>query len=817
MKIDVPAFSPRDYQKPLVEAFQKKGYRNLMAVWPRRCLSGISHILMANGSFKFLKDIEIGDEILSWNGKKFVKDTVKNKWKTGLKKTKRTKAGFHLPIITSEDHVFAYRNERDSKVNWKPLKDIGNFARLLNYGGIGYGKTNNPDLAEFLGYMITDGYVSHYQQPKFTNVNVDILKRVEELAFKLFGYKAIWREKGNGYDLGFSNGTRGGGTFKNKIKELFRDDGMDVPNYEKRLLPIIWDFDEESLHRFFAAAISGDGSIYTHKQGFKPKDSARPNRNTTVTAACEITINCGKSYNLGWDFYWLFRKIGIVPQTPYCEHGSNWKIRVTKQDGIKRLLSHGPIYGKTDRQQIALQHISNFTKNSKQVDSLFASRYKSEEYCDEDLYDIETSNHHNFVANGYLVHNSGKDWVAFQLLIWASLAKPGVYFIIYPTYSQGRKILWESMTNDGKRFLDMIPKEAIVSVNNTEMKIRLINQSLLCVIGSDNIDSIVGTNCIGCVYSEMALQSEAAMQMIRPILAANGGWCIMISTPRGKNFFYEIYKVACEKPDWFVSYLTLDDTCHIPLSEIERDRDEGLMPETLIRQEYYCDWNMGITGSFFGKMLDKMRLTGQIGKVIYDPTKPCHVSIDIGWNDPTACIFFQVVGNSINIIDYYENNKEPLEHYVDVIKNRGYKNIGTCIGPHDLRQHNIETGNTRWMVLNQLGLTFQVAPSISIEDGITAAQGLLSRVCIDEKKCERFIKILENYRAEYNPKREAYSRVPLHNFASHGADAYRYLAISLHLIETNDSTPEQLDKRYRDSVYGPNTFDPRNFNPLHQR
>jgi len=421
---------------------------------------------------------------------------------------------------------------------------------------------------------------------------------------------------------------------------------------------------------------------------------------------------------------------------------------------------------------------------------------------------FQTGKAKNFIA--VWPRRAGKDYICFNLIIREALKKPGVYFLIYPTYAQGKKILWDSMTNDGKRFLDMIPAQAIAQTNSQEMKIRLINGSLLQVIGSDNIDSIVGTNPICILYSEMALQDERAFQMLRPILAANDGKCIMISTPRGKNFFHQIYLVAKESSKWFVSYLTLDDTKHIPLSEIERDREEGLLSESLIRQEFWCDWNMGVQGSYYGKILDRMRVRGQIGKVMYDPTHLCHVSVDIGWNDPFSVIFFQTIGNAINIIDYHESDHEKLEFYVDLIKNRGYR-IGTCIGPHDLRKHSLETGNTRWMVLNQLGLTFEVAPDIGRVEGITKAQSILDRCCIDETRCARLIKCLENYRAQYNPKTEAYSYEPLHTWASHGSDAFRYLAISLDLIQTTNSTPEQLDKRYRDTVYGPDqTFSPFN-------
>lgn len=183
---------------------------------------------------------------------------------------------------------------------------------------------------------------------------------------------------------------------------------------------------------------------------------------------------------------------------------------------------------------------------------------------------------------------AGKDIFMWNLMIRAALRKVGVYFYIFPTYAQAKKVIWQSLSNDGIRFLDWIPSTLIESSNSQDMSIRLTNGSLIQLIGSDNIDSIVGTNPIGVCYSEAALQDPRAYQFIRPILAANDGFAWFVSTPRGKNWFYELFEIAKHSSDWYHSRLTLDDTEHIPLREIERERAEGVMSEDLIQQEYYC-------------------------------------------------------------------------------------------------------------------------------------------------------------------------------------------------------------------------------------
>jgi hypothetical protein len=188
-----------------------------------------------------------------------------------------------------------------------------------------------------------------------------------------------------------------------------------------------------------------------------------------------------------------------------------------------------------------------------------------------------------------LPRRAGKDIVAFNYMLRCAIQTIGVYFYIFPTYSQGRKVIWDSITNDGKRFLDFIPQELIFRTNSSEMKITLTNGSIIQLIGSDNIDSIVGTNPRGCVFSEYALQDPQAYQFIRPALTANDGWALFISTPRGHNSLWELYQIALHNPsEWFAYKLTVEDTGHIPLREIAREKESGEMSEDLIQQEYFC-------------------------------------------------------------------------------------------------------------------------------------------------------------------------------------------------------------------------------------
>lgn len=400
---------------------------------------------------------------------------------------------------------------------------------------------------------------------------------------------------------------------------------------------------------------------------------------------------------------------------------------------------------------------------------------------------------------------AGKDLVAFQLCVRQCIKKVGTIFYVFPTFSSGRRILWDAITNEGKRILDYIPPELIESKNEQQMRIRFVNGSQICIIGSDNYDNtLVGVNAMGIVFSEYALSDPRSYTFARPILTANDGFACFVSTPRGKNHFFDLYNIGKENPEhWFVQRLTVDDTQHISLQEIQKELRTGEMSEDLVNQEYYCSFEMGVEGAYYSKYIDKMRVSNRISEVPWESNFPVFSVWDLGVRDSTVIILYQIIGTSIRIINCYENSKVGLEHYIKVLDQLPYK-WAKHFAPHDIAVTELGTGISRLEKARQLGISFTVAPKLSIEDGIEAVRSLLSRVWIDQTNCKQLIKAIENYRQEWDSKRKVYSAHPLHDWSSHWADALRYLAVSI--SKTNPSTtPEELDKRYRQAVYGSNS------------
>lgn len=406
-------------------------------------------------------------------------------------------------------------------------------------------------------------------------------------------------------------------------------------------------------------------------------------------------------------------------------------------------------------------------------------------------------------TRGLLVwpRRSGKDILAFNFCIRQLLKKVGSIYYVFPTYSQGKKVLWDGITSDGQRILDYIPKTLVESMNATEMKIRLVNGSIFQVVGSENYNSLMGTNPMGCVFSEYALQDPAAYQYIRPILMANGGWVIFISTPRGKNHLFNIYQIAKDNPEhWYCSKLTVEDTDHVSMADIQREIDDGVMSEDLVQQEFFTSFDLGVEGAYYTKYLDRMRVNQQIGVVPWEPGYKVHTAWDLGVRDSTVIIYFQCVGQTVRIIDCYEGKDMGLDHYIKVVQQKPYI-YGRHFAPHDIGVREFTSGLARIDIARNMGINFTIAPQLSIQDGIEAVRTKLARIWIDEAKCAPLIKALESYRKDFDSKNMIYKANPRHDWASHYADCMRYLVLCLGKV-SDTTSPEDLDKRYRESRMG---------------
>lgn len=391
---------------------------------------------------------------------------------------------------------------------------------------------------------------------------------------------------------------------------------------------------------------------------------------------------------------------------------------------------------------------------------------------------------------------SGKDKTCWNFLIKEAFKRVGVYYYLFPTYSQGRKVMWDGIDGSGFKFINHIPGNLVKGLpNSTEMKIRLINGSLIQVIGVDNIDRIVGTNPIGCIFSEYSLQDPRGWEFIRPILRENGGWAVFQFTPRGHNHAKDMYDMALHNDNWFCQKLTVKDTGIISTDDIEKEKDDG-MSEDMVQQEFYCDFSLGIEGSYYAKYIQQAREDDRIGHVPWDTGRKVFTATDFGYNDSTAIVWYQLgPGKEIHVIDHYENNGHALSHYIDILDRKGYT-YGGHFAPHDVDSHTLSSGLSIKEVARDAGIAYTTLPTLKLglQEGIEAVRGLFPRIYIDATKCGRLIKCLENYQKRFDEKYNVYGEKPIHSWASHSADAFRYMCLAIKL-HTDTKTEGISDKQ----------------------
>jgi hypothetical protein len=221
----------------------------------------------------------------------------------------------------------------------------------------------------------------------------------------------------------------------------------------------------------------------------------------------------------------------------------------------------------------------------------------------------------------------------------------------------------------------------------------------------------------------------------------------------------------------------------ISTAELEEMQKRGVSEET-IQQEYYCNFDRGVEGSYYAKLLTQLRLDERIREVRKDDYAQVHTAWDMGFSDSTSIFWFQVIQDEIRILDYYENHGESLPHYIDILESRKDKykySYGSHYFPHDAGAGSLRGGHSALATYAyELGIKPIILPrEPKLHDGIERVRKYLPRCFFDAKKCEYALKCLEGYRKVYNEKMTCYSADPLHDYTSHCADAFRYLCYAV--------------------------------------
>lgn len=375
--------------------------------------------------------------------------------------------------------------------------------------------------------------------------------------------------------------------------------------------------------------------------------------------------------------------------------------------------------------------------------------------------------------------------------------EPCLVKVVYPTLVMGRENLWDGIGSDGFKYRDHIPEGLRVGrPNETTMKIQVQTKqyaedkstSIFQIGGSDKPDSLRGGNPKMLVFSEWSEQDPYAWDVVEPILRENDGISIFNMTPKGDNHARGMYEYAKDNPRWFVQILTAEDTGIWSTKQLDEIRNDIIKrfsangrseseAVAYFEQEYMCSFKAPVIGAYYGAAMQRAEREGRIGNVPIFEGFPVHTAWDLGMDDSMTIWFFQIIGQEIHFVDYYENSGEGLAFYAKILQDRGYL-YGKHYAPHDIAVRELGTGKSRMETAKKLGIKFEEGAKLDVEDGINAVRTTFSQFWFDANKCHRGVNCLKNYRKEWDEKNKVFKTTPKHDWASHGADGMRTFAVN---------------------------------------
>ena len=358
------------------------------------------------------------------------------------------------------------------------------------------------------------------------------------------------------------------------------------------------------------------------------------------------------------------------------------------------------------------------------------------------------------------------------------------YWYIAPTYRQAKKIAWRMI----QKFWDQIWD---FKYNASELIVTYNNGSTISLFGAENPDSLRWLDLRWVIFDEYAQQpSNIYSEIVFPMINANWWWVTWIGTPKGKNAFYQLYQRALKDERFYTMLLRHTDTNLLTPEQIEDAKKE--MTEEEFEQEYNCSWEAYMRWSVYWKELSLAHAEGRVKEWLYDPELEVYTFWDLWVSDAMSIWFVQIANGQIRIIDRYSNTWYGLEHYAWVLKNKPYRYKNHYF-PHDIRQREISTWLTRMeTAIKLLWEICKIVPMSSIESGIDAGRLLFKNIWIDSF-LEEFINNLSLYQYEWDDKLWQFKKEPIHDFTSHDADWFRYMAIIFNHLTKKSEIEKEID------------------------
>jgi phage terminase large subunit len=344
-----------------------------------------------------------------------------------------------------------------------------------------------------------------------------------------------------------------------------------------------------------------------------------------------------------------------------------------------------------------------------------------------------------------------------------------------PFREQAKRVAWQYLKELTKDFQASPP-------NESELRIDIQNGhkdiSRIYVAGADNPDALRGMYFDGVVLDETGqIRPSAWYSVLRPALSDRKGWAIFAGTPAGKNFFWQIREEARLNPDTHLLLELPASKTGILDAEELRDAQAQMTPEAYAT-EYEISFDAAIPGAYYAKLIGQAYDEGRVAKHPIDGAFPVNLAADLGYTDSCSWWGWQETPDGYRIVDFYEADGQPIQHYIDWIKTRPYR-VGTVFLPHDAKAKSLQTGKSIIEQFLTNGIRPQITTELSLQDGIEAARLILPKCYFDEDATYEGVEHLRAYMREWDEKTQTFRNKPKHDQHSHASDAFRYLALSV--------------------------------------
>lgn len=364
----------------------------------------------------------------------------------------------------------------------------------------------------------------------------------------------------------------------------------------------------------------------------------------------------------------------------------------------------------------------------------------------------------------------GKTVAAINELIRKAMTNPKEsprYAYISPTFGQSKRVAFD--------YLIKFTRPLNPEINISELRADFYGRRISLYGADGGGDNLRGIYLDGCILDEVGdMNPRVWNEVIRPALADRLGWALFIGTPRGANHFKDFRDRAEQEPGWKLLEFKASETNVLPQDELSAAKKE--MGDAKYAQEFECNFDSPVEGAYYAQQIVDLA-PERFKEFARDDLLKTYTAWDLGVGDSTAIFVAQTMGKEVRIIDYVENHGQGLAWYVNWIKDNKYATAEHIL-PHDVEVRELGTGKSRKEILQDLGLSITVCPRLGVDDGIQAVRRLLPN-CWFHPKAKQGLDCLRNYRREYDEKRQVFYDKPLHDYTSHAADAFRYLAVGM--------------------------------------